>query len=127
MADGSIHLTAGLGRPLILTTLERPEAIRILGGGRTGRPLAAALMLAGGLVLLVAGLVWVLVAAGTGTALAASPSPRVAPGGDPRSSGEGPGLVGDPLFAIGLVVLIAAVSVVATLAYLRLSAGRRRP
>lgn len=127
MTDGSIRLTAGLGRPLILTTLERPEAMRILGGGRSGRPLLAALALAAGLALVGAGLIWAVLAAGAGTALAASPSPTVAPGGDPRSSGQGPGLVGDPLFAIGLVVAIAAVSVVATLVYLRLTGGTRKP
>ena len=56
-------------------------------------------------------------------ALAATPTP--APGGDPRSSGQGPGLVGDPLFAVLVVLLIAAVTVVATLAYVRLTGGRR--
>ena len=55
--------------------------------------------------------------------LAATPTP--APGGDPRSSGQGPGLVGDPLFAVLAVVLIAAGAIVATLAYVRLTGGRR--
>jgi hypothetical protein len=59
------------------------------------------------------------------TTLAASPSPGV-PGGDPRSSGQGPGLVGDPAFALLAVVLIGLGSVVATLAYVRLT-GRRDP
>jgi hypothetical protein len=56
-------------------------------------------------------------------ALAATPSPG--PGGDPRSSGQGPGLVGDPAFAILAVLLIAAGAVLATLAYVRLTGGRR--
>ena len=56
--------------------------------------------------------------------LAATPTP--APGGDPRSSGQGPGLVGDPAFAILVVALIAAGSIVATLVYVRLTGGRRR-
>lgn len=56
-------------------------------------------------------------------ALAASPSPTTAAGGDPRSSGQGPGLVGDPLAAIALVVAIALVSLVATLVYVRLTGG----
>jgi len=60
-----------------------------------------------------------------GIAMAASPSPTQGPVGDPRSSGSGPGLVGDPLFAIGIVVLIAVVSLVATLAYVRATGGRR--
>jgi len=57
--------------------------------------------------------------------LAASPSPTSV-GGDTRSGGEGPGLVGDPLGAIALVVAIAVVSVIATMAYVRLTAGRSR-
>lgn len=57
------------------------------------------------------------------TTLAASPSPAV-PGGDPRSSGQGPGLVGDPAFALLAVLAIGLGSVVATLAYVRLT-GRR--
>ncbi len=54
---------------------------------------------------------------------AASPSPG-AIGGDPRSSGQGPGLVGDPLFALVSVVTIGLVSILATLIYLRLTAKR---
>ena len=57
------------------------------------------------------------------TALAASPSPGSV-GGDPRSSGQGPGLVGDPGFALIAVVVIGLVSVLATAAYLRLTARR---
>ena len=52
-------------------------------------------------------------------ALAATPSPAV--GGDPRSSGEGPGLVGEPGLALLVVAVIAAVSVIATVAYVRLT------
>lgn len=58
--------------------------------------------------------------------LGASPSPTSL-GGDTRSGGEGPGLVGDPLGAIALVVAIAVVSVIVTMAYVRLTAGRSRP
>jgi hypothetical protein len=58
-------------------------------------------------------------------ALAASPSPEPI-GGDPRSSGQGPGLVGDPLFALLAVVVIGVGSVVATLVYVRLTANRHR-
>lgn len=56
--------------------------------------------------------------------LAAEPSPTGGAGGDPRSPGQGPGLVGDPLWAIGIVVLIAIVSLVATLAWVRATARR---
>jgi hypothetical protein len=55
--------------------------------------------------------------------LAASPSPGAA-GGDPRSSGQGPGLVGDPAFALLAVLAIGLVTVVVTLVYVRLTARR---
>lgn len=58
------------------------------------------------------------------TVLAASPSPDPA-GGDPRSAGQGPGLVGDPGFALLAVVAIGLLSVLATIAYVRLTASRR--
>ena len=125
-ASGSVHLTAGLGRPLVLTTLEPAEAMRILAAGERRRPMAAAIALVGGLTLLAVGLLLALLSAATGAALAASPSPSLdVAGGDPRSSGQGPGLVGDPLFAIGLVLAIGLGSALLTLAYVRLTGGRR--
>ena len=64
---------------------------------------------------------WLVTAA---VVIAASPSP--APGAaDPRSSGQGPGLVGDPLFALVAVFAIGLLSVGATLAWVRLTARRR--
>ena len=51
-APGAPRLTAGLGRPLVLTTLEPAEAMRILVEGERRRPLIAAACLAGGLILL---------------------------------------------------------------------------
>jgi hypothetical protein len=63
---------------------------------------------------------WLLCATAT---LAASPSPDPIVG-DPRSSGQGPGLVGDPLFALLAVVAIGVGSVAATLLYVRLTARR---
>ena len=57
-ADGTTVLTAGLGRPLILSTLEQVEAMQLLAGGRRGRPLAAMALLVGGLLLLALGLAW---------------------------------------------------------------------
>jgi hypothetical protein len=121
-ADGSVHMTAGLGRPLIVSTLGSDEAMRVLAGddGRR-RTLAAAVTLGGGLVLLTLGLAWAAIGSITGVAAAASPSPSAASGGDPRSSGEGPGLVGDPLLAIGLVVLIGLAAAFATYAWVRLT------
>jgi hypothetical protein len=55
---------------------------------------------------------------------AAEPAASPGTGGDPRSPGQGPGLVGDPLFAIGAVVLVAITSVALTLAYVRLTSSR---
>lgn len=120
-----IRMTAGLGRPLVLSTLERDDAMRVLAEDRSRRPLAAALLLAGGLLLLTLGLAWAVLGLVTGTALAASPSASPALGGDPRSSGQGPGLVGDPLLAIGLVLAIGLGATLATLVYVRLTGGRR--
>lgn len=57
-------------------------------------------------------------------ALAASPSPSAGSGGDPRSSGQGPGLVGDPAFALLAVVAIGLGSLILTIAYVRWT-GRR--
>jgi hypothetical protein len=64
-------------------------------------------------------------------ALAADPTPgRTSPaataapeGGDARSPGEGAGLAGAPLVAIGTVAAIGAASALATLAYVRLTGG----
>ena len=56
--DDGIRLTEGLGRPLVLTTLEPPEAMRILAEGGTARPRVAAALLAGGLGVSAAAVVW---------------------------------------------------------------------
>ncbi len=64
--------------------------------------------------------------AAAASVLAASPSPSALPGGDPRSSGQGPGLVGDPLLAIGVVTVIALLALGATLAYVRATGGPRQ-
>jgi len=57
------RISSGMGRPLILTTLERPEAMRILARGESRRPLVAVAALACGLVLIAMGLAWALVGA----------------------------------------------------------------
>jgi len=57
--------------------------------------------------------------------LAASPAPSDAIGGDPRSPGQGPGLVGDPATAILIVIAIGLLAVGLTLVYVKLTGGRR--
>jgi len=133
--DGRPTLGPGLGRPLIVTTLEIPEAMRILGGGRRRAALAASLLVAG-LLLLGAGGAWALAAgslvpAGPGSgppvALAASPTAGAAAGaGDVRSAGEGPGLAGAPALAVLVVVMLAGVAVTGTLAWIRATGGPGR-
>jgi hypothetical protein len=131
--DGRPEMTAGLGRPLILTTLETPEAMRILAGGARRPRLVAALFGLGGL-LVIAGVAWfsldavlsALAAIGElliPVAYAATPTP--APVGDPRSSGEGPGLVGEPGLAFLIVAAIAIGSILVTTLYIRLTDDRR--
>lgn len=126
--DGRITMGPGLGRPLILSTLEGDEAMRTLTGGALGRSRLAAACLAAGIVLIVLAAAWWLVDAvvggGVATALAASPDPTLRPGTDTRSSGGGPGLVGEPVLALLGVLGVAVVSVAATLAWVRLT--RRR-
>ena len=64
--DGRVQLTAGTGRPLVVSTLERDEAMRVLAEGGRARPVAAAVALVGGLVGLLVGLGWALVSGGLG-------------------------------------------------------------
>lgn len=66
LPDGRTAMTAGTGRPLVVCTLERDEAMRVLAEGRRARPIAAAAALAGGLLALAAGLGWALLAGGLG-------------------------------------------------------------
>jgi hypothetical protein len=55
---GRIRMEPGLGRPLVLTTLDPPEAMRVLGGGDTTRARAAAGLLLLGLAFVMAGIGW---------------------------------------------------------------------
>ena len=135
-AAPTARMTAGRGRPLILTVLEPPEAMRILAGGDAGRTRLAAGLLGAGAILVVGALAWAVVtallpaivtafpgAAGlVTTALAASPEPSIATGGDPRSNGQGPGIVGTPGLAILGVLAIGILAVIATTIYVRLTA-----
>jgi hypothetical protein len=149
-ADGpAARMTAGRSRPLILTVLEPSEAMRILAGGDAQRTRLAAGLLGAGAILVVGALAWAAItallpaviavvpdAAGLVTsAFAATPEPSVPTGGDPRSNGQGPGLVGTPGLAIAGVVAIAVLAIVVTTIYVRLTAsptpeprpGDRRP
>jgi hypothetical protein len=143
----SARMTAGRGRPLILTVLEPDEAMRILAGGDAGRTRLAAGLLGAGAILIVGALAWAGVtallpaiitlvpdaASFVASAFAASGDPSVAVGaGDPRSNGQGPGLVGTPGLAIVGVLAIAVVAILATTIYVRMtapssSAGRSDP
>jgi hypothetical protein len=60
---GEPRMSAGLGRPLVLTTLEPDEAMRVLADGRPQRIVIAAICLAGGLGLVAIGLVLGLIGA----------------------------------------------------------------
>jgi hypothetical protein len=125
---GQPRLGPGLGRPLIVSTLEPAEAMRILADGSTRRPrLAAGLLAAAGLLVVIG----IILLAVPGDALAASPAPTALVGADTRSPGEGPGFVGAVGPAILAVVGVAVVAVALTLAFVRLtggpSDGSRRP
>jgi hypothetical protein len=64
-----------------------------------------------------------------GPVLAASPPPSAGSdyGGDTRTSGQGPGLVGSPLYAIGGVLVVALISIGITLIYVRATAASNDP
>ena len=62
---------------------------------------------------------------GPAVARAASPEPTPDAGGDTRTAGEGPGLVGAPGLAIGGVIVLGLMSAGLTLAYVRFSGGPR--
>jgi hypothetical protein len=77
-------------------------------------------ILRGASAALITTVAWLAFAA---TVWAASPSPEPDVG-DPRSSGQGPGLVGNPAFALAAVIAIGLGSVLLTLVYVRLTARR---
>ena len=67
---------------------------------------------------------------GPSPVVAASPDVTPAPGGggDPRSVGEGPGLVGNPVFAVVAVLALGAIAAALTVVYVRATGGpRTRP
>ena len=56
-----------------------------------------------------------------GPVVAAEPSPLLLDPLDPRAEGEGPGLVGDPLLALVVVLVLALLAAGAAAIYARLS------
>ena len=138
LTDG--RLTADGGRPLIFTTLERREALRVIGTGQR----TALLVNVGGLLAVGIGLALLLLAllaASAGVASAhvatsaattstpipvATPSP-VAPGGDARNGGvsTGPGGALGLLVALALPVAFGALVAGAALLIARVRAAPR--
>ena len=102
------ELRAGVGRPLVVTTLERAEALRLLGTegrGRLATSTLALAFLALGVLLLLGGIALTFAAPVVG-AEAASPSPTPTPNpesGDARNGGVGVG----PGGLLGLVAMFA--------------------
>jgi len=127
---GGMVMGPGLGRPLILTTLEDDEAMRVLTGGAASRARLALACFVGGALLLGLAFLWIVLEstflAGAASVLAASPEATARPGTDTRTTGGGPGLVGDPGLALLGVIGIAVLSVLGTLAYVRFTGGARR-
>jgi hypothetical protein len=121
------ELRAGAGRPLVVTTLERAEALRLLGGegrGRLASSTAALALLALGLLMLLGGIALTLATPALG-ADAASPSPTPTPeSGDARNGGVsvGPGGLLGLVVMFALPLLFAAVVVLVT----RLATRQRR-
>lgn len=56
--EGSIRMSAGLGRPLILATMDRADALRVVADGRRFQPAVVASTVVAGVALIVVGLAW---------------------------------------------------------------------
>lgn len=76
----------------------------------------AAPELARRLLAVTTALAWSLLAAAAAVAAEPTPTPI---GGDPRSAGQGPGLVGEPLLAIGGVLAIGLAALLVTALWVR--------
>jgi hypothetical protein len=106
LVDG--ELRGGAGRPLVVTTLERAEALRLLGGEGRGRLASSTLalaLLALGVLLLIGGIALTLASPALGAdAASPSPTPTATPeSGDARNGGVGVG----PGGLLGLVAMFA--------------------
>ena len=123
LADGKPAMSSGLGRPLILTTLEIPEALRLLGTGRRGMALATAVLIMLGVVLIGVGLLLAI----TSPAFAASPTAEPLPTPfDPRGGGgAGEGTIGGPFLALVAVLGLGVLTAAATAIFVRLGRTSR--
>ena len=106
LIDG--QLRAGAGRPLVVTTLERAEALRLLGSegrGRLASSTVALALMALGLTFLIGGIALTIATTAIGAdAVSPSPSPTPTPeSGDARNGGVGVG----PGGLLGLVAMFA--------------------
>ena len=127
LVDG--ELRAGAGRPLVVTTLERAEALRLLGSEGRGRLASSTLalaLLALGVLLLLGGIALTLASPALGAdAASPSPTPTATPeSGDARNGGVGvgPGGLLGLVMMFALPLLFAAVVVLVT----RLATRQRR-
>ena len=118
--DGAPLLTAGDDRPLILTTLDLPEAMRLLAAGHRRVVVWSTILLTLGLGLVALGIVLALTLVLAPPALAASPDPSPIIGGDTRSGGEGAGLAGQPFLDLAGVVILGLLTAGVAAAYVRL-------
>ena len=118
LVDG--ELRAGAGRPLVVTTLERAEALRLLGTEGRGRLASSTLalaLLALGVLLLIGGIALTLATPALGAdAASPSPTPTATPeSGDARNGGVGVGPGGllelVAMFALPLIFAAAVVLV----------------
>jgi hypothetical protein len=134
--DGAtVQLTAGGSRPLVLSILAPDEAMRVIAADGRGRTRVAAALIAVAVATFFGAALWAAIGLVSpavasflpgpdwlvAVALAASPSATPGEGGDPRSNGQGPGLVGTPGLAILGVALIAILAIVATTIYVRVT------
>jgi len=140
VGEPAARMTSGRSRPLILTVLEPDEAMRVLAADGRSRTRLAGLLIAVAVALLLGSGIWALIGVLAPTAigrlagldtivssvLAATPEPSAA-AGDPRSNGQGPGLVGTPGLAILGVAVIAILAIVVTTVYIRLTSPSRGP
>ena len=131
---GGALTAGGAGQPLVLTTLDRREALRILGSGQRARlaaGLLTLLLLIVGALLLLAGSAALLSEATSGAGAALSPSPAPSPtaasgeSGDARNGGvgTGPGGLAGLLGALALPFAVGALIAVVVSVVVR---ARRR-